>query len=123
MLGLPEGKDWGTTQCIFKNDSVEVHRIFAFKGGYCSEHVHSSKFNQFYVESGSLEVSIFSNNNQQSMHSAKSTVNHGMSLVVKPGVKHKFEAMEDTIAFEIYWTEIDSFDITRYKSGGIVNDP
>ena len=37
---------------------------------------------------------------------------------VKPQEYHMFEAMEDTIAYEIYWTEISSEDIVRENCGG-----
>ena len=38
--------------------------------------------------------------------------------VVKPGEYHKFEALEDTIAYEIYWIELNPDDIVRETCGG-----
>ena len=38
---------------------------------------------------------------------------------VKPHEYHMFEAMKDTIAYEIYWTEIESDDIVRECRGGM----
>jgi hypothetical protein len=39
--------------------------------------------------------------------------------VVKPKEYHLFEALEDTIAYEIYWTELSQNDIIRETSGGL----
>ena len=36
---------------------------------------------------------------------------------VKPGEYHQFEALEDTIAFELYWAEFDHNDIIRESVG------
>ena len=36
---------------------------------------------------------------------------------VKPGEYHQFEALEDTIAFELYWAEFDHGDIIRESVG------
>ena len=38
--------------------------------------------------------------------------------VIKPQEYHKFIALEDTVAYEIYWTELDSNDIVRENCGG-----
>jgi len=43
------------------------------------------------------------------------------STTVKPGEYHRFEVTEkDTVAYEIYWTELDSEDIAREDHGGIL---
>lgn len=113
-----QGKIWGQTQSIFDKNNVEIHRIKASKGGYCSEHVHSFKFNLFFVESGKLKVTIFRGDDE--LHPTDSTIlTPGMSSLVKPGEKHMFEALEDSVAYEIYWVELNSDDITRYERGGI----
>ena len=41
------------------------------------------------------------------------------SCVIPPGLWHKFEAIEDTLAIEIYWTEMDPQDIERDGCGGM----
>jgi dTDP-4-dehydrorhamnose 3,5-epimerase-like enzyme len=42
----------------------------------------------------------------------------GDMTIVKPGLFHSFEALEDTVCFEIYWTELDHSDIQRENIGG-----
>ena len=51
-----QGKVWGTTQCLLRLPTFEMHRLEIVAGGYCSEHVHNAKHNLFYVESGVLAV-------------------------------------------------------------------
>ena len=112
-----QGKVWGKTSCLFSKSNVEVHRIEANKGGYCSKHSHRSKWNQFYVESGELRVSIY-----KSGELVDSTdLTGGMTTSVAPGEVHQFEALKDTVAYEIYWTELEPADISRLDIGGVRN--
>ena len=40
-----------------------------------------------------------------------------------PNVQHRFEALEDTKALEIYWIDpIERNDIIRFDSGGVYDD-
>lgn len=119
MIGMLQGKVWGTTQCIFHDNNVEIHRIEAKAGGYCSKHEHVAKFNLFYMESGRLKVTIFRSPEGEQPRPTDSTILvPGMSSLVRPGEKHMFEALEDSIAYEIYWVKLDPGDIKRYEEGG-----
>lgn len=106
-------KVWGTTELIFKKNNVEVHRIEVNKGGYCSKHCHEYKYNEFYVESGKLEISVFDGE-----FIDETVLCDGESTSVAPLKYHKFEAKEDTIAYEIYYVELSSDDIIREIPGG-----
>ena len=44
----------------------------------------------------------------------------GDMTTVAPKKLHQFEAVEDTVCYEIYWTEI-SEDIVRKSFGGLKN--
>ena len=46
----------------------------------------------------------------------------GQFHIVPPGEYHQFEALEDTIAFELYWAEFGANDIVRENHGGIVSE-
>lgn len=111
-----QGKVWGITECLFSINNVEIHRIVVNKGGYCSKHEHKSKSNLFYVESGQLEVIIF--RDDELVPDDRTILNQGQMSVVKPGEKHRFRALQDTVAYEVYWSELDPDDITRYSKGG-----
>lgn len=109
------GKCWGSTRCLFQNDNFEVHRIVIKKGGYCSKHYHKYKHNIFYVESGRLEVEVWKNEYNLI---DKTELGNNDITDVKPGEYHRFKAIEDTLAFEIYYPEPISGDIVRESVGG-----
>jgi hypothetical protein len=85
-----QGKIWGKTQDIFKNSNFELHRIEAKKGG-------------FETDYDLVDETIISTREM---------------TIAKPGTYHRFEALEDTICYEIYWVELDSNDIERENVGG-----
>ena len=44
----------------------------------------------------------------------------GMFSDVPPGVEHRFEALKNTKALEVYWTnDLDPGDIVRKDTGGM----
>ena len=114
-----QGKIWGETSTLFSKNNVEINRITCNKGGYCSKHKHKSKYNMFFVEKGSLEINIWKNNYDLV---DKTILKEQQSCVIEPGEYHVFRCLDNnTIAFEIYWVEIDKNDIERSGVGG-VND-
>lgn len=114
VIGASQGKVWGETQCVFAQNNVEVHRINIKKGGYCSKHLHHHKFNEFMVISGRLKVDIWMPYGLIDT----TTITDNQFCVVAPGLYHLFEALEDTIALEIYWVELAE-DISRETIGGV----
>ena len=110
------GKVWGNTKDIFSKNNVEVHRIFGKKNGYCSKHRHEHKYNLFFVERGSIKVSIWKEYGLVD----ETILEDQEKTVVDPGQYHQFEILiDDTVAFEIYWVELDSKDIEREDVGGL----
>jgi len=110
------GKVWGQTFEVFCKNNVEIHRIEIKNGGYCSKHKHASKFNAFYVESGSMEIHKYKN--EYALVDV-TLLGKGDYTVCPPNEYHLFKAVEDTIAFEIYWVEISKEDIVRENHGGM----
>ena len=110
-----QGKIWGKTQDIFKNSNFELHRIEAKKGGYCSRHRHLHKFNAFYIEQGKMKITIYETDYDLVDETIIAT---GDMTIVKPGNYHMFEALEDTVCYEIYWVSLDYNDIERKNVGG-----
>jgi len=115
---MKAGKVWGETKALLQNPVVEFHRIEVVKGGECSTHKHSYKWNGFFIEKGEMEIQVFKNDYDLV---DKTTLHKGDFMAVKPGEYHLFRAITDCIAFEIYWPEMLSEDIQR-KSVGKVND-
>jgi mannose-6-phosphate isomerase-like protein (cupin superfamily) len=119
MMGMIAYKIWGSTKCLFENNNFEVHRIGIYKDGYCSKHMHMHKVNCFYVEAGKLKVRVW----KKDYNLCDETIlGPGDIMDVKPGEYHQFEAAQDTIAFEIYYSEPISGDIIRESVGGRINE-
>lgn len=111
-----QGKVWGQTQSLFLKNNVEIHRIEVKQGGYCSKHKHEHKYNAFFVERGQLKITIWKNDYDLI---DETIISDKQMSTVKPQEYHMFEAIEDTIAYEIYWCEISDDDIIRQNCGGI----
>ena len=108
------GKVWGQTECIEANSSCEFHRIDIKKGGTCSKHKHKHKYNGFYVVSGKLLVRVWKNSYDLV---DETIIGPGDYCAVAPGKYHQFEALADTLAFELYWATLFHDDIERESVG------
>tara|TARA_Y100000389_G_scaffold204994_1_gene261744 strand:- start:8641 stop:8991 length:351 start_codon:yes stop_codon:yes gene_type:complete len=116
---MRQGKIWGNTECLFDKNNVSMHRIEVHKGYMCSRHYHLHKHNMFYVEKGKLKIEVW----QKDYDLIDETIiADGQSTSVSPGLQHRFSALEDTIAFEIYFVELDNNDIIRIDKGHKIND-
>ena len=114
---IKQGKVWGDTSPLFNKSNVEVHLIHAKKGGFCSKHFHKTKFNQFTVIYGSLKITVWKKYATEILQDV-SIIRSGETCVVSPGDYHRFEALENTQALEIYWVELSENDIVREDHGG-----
>jgi mannose-6-phosphate isomerase-like protein (cupin superfamily) len=111
------GKIWGFTSKIFAKNNVEVHRIEGKLGGKSSLHRHTAKWSMFFVERGHLKIHI-EKNDYPLMD--ETILAPGETIVIKPNEYHSFEIYTaNTVAYEIYWTELDSNDIERKNCGTI----
>ena len=109
-----QGKVWGETARIFAGNNVEIHRITGNKGGNSSKHCHLHKFNMFFCESGELKITEWK---EDSGTVDETILKTRESCVVPPGSYHKFDVIEDCIAYEIYWVTLDESDISREDHG------
>lgn len=114
-----QGKVWGETSDIFNKNNVEIHVIHIKKGGYCSKHLHKYKFNRFVMLSGKLKISVWKEYKDGSTLEDVTIINQGEQCTVSPNEYHRFEALEDCTALEIYWCELSGSDIVRLDTGGI----
>lgn len=116
-------KVWGISTKVWASNNAEVHSIEINKGGFCSKHLHEAKSNLFFVNKGKLMVEVWEedNNSSREICIRKFILTPQESLlVVSPKVYHRFTALEDTLATEIYWTEdINPYDIVRQELGGV----
>ena len=108
------GKLWGSTVALESNPFMSFHRAENKRGFPCSKHLHRNKWNGFYVESGVLLVRVYNDNGIEDV----TTLGAGDYTSVAPGVKHRFESVENTVLFEIYWPAEHAEDIVRDDEGG-----
>lgn len=113
LPGTIQGKVWGKTQRIFCANNVQVDRLHARAGWQCSMHFHRAKANMFFVESGEILVRT-----SKDGLTDETTIKAGQSTVVRPGDKHQFVAVRDSVVLEIYWVCLDPDDIIRETQGG-----
>lgn len=113
-----QGKVWGHTSPLFNKNNTELHLVHINKGGFCSRHLHKFKFNKFVVISGKLKVTIWKDYGTSTLEDV-SIVSAAQECTVPPGNFHKFEALEDTLALEVYWVELNEDDIVRADHGGL----
>lgn len=113
VTGNLQGKVWGKTQLVFLGNNVEVHRIHAKKGFFCSRHKHVGKYNLFFVESGQILIRTTKDGLDD-----ESILGPGQTCVVKPGDLHQFEALKESWVLEIYYATLDPDDIVRESQGG-----
>ena len=106
-------KVWGLTEKLFSKNNVSIHRIEIDKGGYCSQHIHRSKYNMFYVECGKIEVQVFNGDLVD-----KTVLSTGELTSVPPEKMHMFVGLEDSVVYEIYYTDLVEDDIDRFTVGG-----
>jgi quercetin dioxygenase-like cupin family protein len=113
---LRQGKNWGYTTEVFDSESVEVHVIEIVKGGYCSIHDHK-KVNMFYVILGKLKVRVWVDKKMVD----ETVINKGESTAVPRDLEHQFEALEDSVCLEVYYTFLEPGDINRRpgSQGGV----
>jgi len=113
-IGPRQGKVWGDTQLLFAHHGVEVHRIRFRAGAYCSKHKHKHKWNRFIVLRGTLKINVWWDGVGEDV----TIVGPGEVTDVPPGQLHRFEALEDGEALEIYWVKLSANDIVRVDQGG-----
>ena len=111
---MRSGKVWGVTQMLEANPMLELHRIEIDAGGVCSRHRHQFKWNGFFVESGRLLIRAWKNDYDLV---DETQLGPGDYTRIPPGEYHQFEALEPTVAFEIYWAQLDHGDIQRDTQG------
>lgn len=108
-----EGKIWGETTAVFEARSFAVHVLRIAAGGFCSEHQHGAKSNTFYVISGRLAIDIWRDELVDRV-----ILEPGEATRIEPGVWHRFEALDETLALEIYEVALSAADIARRSHGG-----
>lgn len=105
-------KIWGTRRRILLTTTSEIDLLYIKKDCFCSKHSHSDKINKFIVISGKVRIESEYGN---------VVLKANESFEVHPPLKHRFSALEDSVAIECAYVEkgnIDADDIKREIQGG-----
>jgi mannose-6-phosphate isomerase-like protein (cupin superfamily) len=113
---LRQGKIWGATTEFMRTPTMSAHHLTINKDRQCSEHRHQHKSNLFYVINGLLEVTIYREHGAYVLNDI-TVLKAGQTTCVPPGLFHKFKAVEETEAIEIYQVELQEPDIERRTQG------
>jgi mannose-6-phosphate isomerase-like protein (cupin superfamily) len=112
-----EGKIWGSNILLFQNNNIQVNQIYIKKGGRCSKHLHQYKNNIFFIQSGRLLIEKWNNSG---LIDSTILIDEQMTEI-KNGINHRFTALEETHALEIYYPNaVDEFDIIRQDEGTVI---
>lgn len=111
---MKAGKVWGETERILVTPFCEVHRISANAGARCSMHKHEHKTNVFYVLSGRLRIVV-----EKADYALTDVTELGPHecMEVPPNEFHRFEALTDVDALEVYYPTPIGGDIVRKDHG------
>ena len=109
-------KIWGRRRRILLTDRTEIDLVYLKKNCFCSTHNHDYKINKFIVVDGKVRIES---------EYGKVTLTKNESFEVRPPLKHRFYALEDSIMIECAYVEkgnIDPNDIERESQGGRIVD-
>lgn len=114
---MKSGKIWGETNLVFSNNNIQINQIDIKKGGRCSKHMHNHKNNIFFIQSGKLLIEQWTK--EGIIDSTILKTEDKMEIASQ--VFHRFTALEDTKALEIYYLDINNDDIIREDIGSMIS--
>lgn len=114
---------WGSARELYRDERVELTRIFLRYGGYSSRHKHQDRVNAFLVVHGRLAVLCY----QGEQPDCRILTAEDGLYRVDAGVEHRILALlEETIAYEFYYImgggRGEARAIERRDQGGILSD-
>jgi mannose-6-phosphate isomerase-like protein (cupin superfamily) len=106
-----QGKCWGTSSPIFKNEFVELHKLFVAAEARCSKHRHDHRHNGFYLISGRVAIYVWNDDHPEPN---ETILEPGQFTTAAPGRYHQFIALADSEMLELYWpSSLEENDIVR----------
>ena len=103
-------KTWGEKWNLFQNDLCEVSILYLKKMQRCSWHRHQTKYNQFFVIDGMVQIKT---------EWGKVDIEKGQIFTTKPCEYHEFRTLDKpAILQEVMYVKYDPEDIDRETVGG-----
>jgi len=109
-------KIWGLRKRILLTKTSEIDLLYLKKNCFCSTHKHKKKINKFVVVKGKVIIES---------EYGKIILKETEIFEIRPPLKHRFFALEDSIMIELAYVEegtIDANDIDRESQGGRIID-
>lgn len=109
-------KVWGRRNRLLLTDTSEIDLLDIKKDSFCSTHSHNNKINRFVVLSGKVQICS---------DYGDVILKPNDSFEVRPPLKHRFFALENSVMIELAFVEsgkIDANDINRESQGGRIID-
>lgn len=107
-------KGWGSETWITNGELYCGKRLLLNQGKQCSFHYHAIKDEVIFVESGLVRFSFGVEDDIES--AAIEVLGPGEALRLRPGVRHNFFGVEDSILFEFSTQHFDT-DTIRVSTG------
>lgn len=126
LTQVAKEKIWGNTSEVAAHPGFQVHFLRINAGTYCSRHCHEHKWNIFYVTRGVVSVRTYPGPKGPEDSTKIDVITEvdlhpGESLIVPPGVWHRFVAYVDSEMIEVYSTPaVREDDIERFDVGGVI---
>lgn len=124
---MRESKVWGFVDHLFNDAHAAVSLLQTVRWTCCSIHKHEERFNSFTVLEGRLVVELFGSEDGPKPdpdQRIELTVDNP-TLIVEPGVWHRFVVVEGGRVVEVYWPRangaVRSDDIQRWTTGSRFN--
>lgn len=102
-------KPWGSEELIETNEKYTVKKLKMLAGQRCSLQYHEKKHETFYVLSGKLKFI----HGEDINFLKEIEFIPGDYFVIKPGLIHRMEGIEDSIYLEASTSELD--DVIRLE--------
>lgn len=109
-----EGKIWGTTTEIYRDETISLHLLKILEGGYSSKHRHQKKANIFHVLEGELQIDMAAGPGWDI-----TILTEGQAAVITSPTWHRFKALKPSLVLEIYKVTLEDPDIEREDRGGL----
>jgi mannose-6-phosphate isomerase len=100
-------KPWGEEHWLAHNDRYAMKILIVKKGSRLSLQYHEVKHEHQYIESGRVLVTLENDNGELE----EFELGPGNAYEIKPGRKHRMQALEDLRIFEVSTPELD--DVVR----------
>jgi hypothetical protein len=111
-------KPWGKIETLHRSDNFILQRLIIREGGvstFGEFHFHNFMYNKFFIELGRLKVYKKGSVDENIEIHILGPEEKYRLFDIFPKIYHRFEALEDCIVYELYYSTCSEKDIVRLK--------